>query len=267
MKPLILGLILTILFHQAGGTQSSSDKDLINAVKQSDVKTVRLLLARGANPNALWNNPATLEHPERLLEEARGSKRLTGIAPPSVLMISLGCLATDDPDWLKRDPNPYRSGGNPEITRDLIRAGANVQVRDADSGATALMLAAQYQDDATVALMIHHGAKVDDRDSIGATALIHAMMSDKDQTATIKLLLKHKADANARMRDGSVPLCYVMSPGELKYVRLLVRSGATLNARDKHGRTVLRQMIDSKTSILPTSGRVMRLVRKLGGHE
>lgn len=246
------------------------DIRLVNAVKQHNYVRVRALLAQGASPNALWRNPRALTAPVPIPEDARGSKRITGISPPSVLMISLGVLATDDPDApiaRRRKSTLLTNGASPTITRALLRAGADVNFRDADTGMTPLMIAARFEDAATVALMLRCGARVNDVDRIGATALIYAMVSKIDHSKTVAILLSHKADPNIRTRDGSVFLCYVLGPGRLNYVRMLIAHGADINARDKAGRTVLKRIIMSKNTFVPEDSDVARLLRSFGAQE
>ena len=138
--------------------------------------------------------------------------------------------------------------------------------RDSESGATPLMLASQYQDQETVSLMLRKGAKVNARDVRGGTALMRAVFSDKSHVPTVRMLLDHGADPNAANEEGNVPLCFVYGPGRLKYIKLLVQHGATVNKRDKSGRTVIKQMVDNKNTYWPTQNDVIHLLVQIGAH-
>lgn len=248
--------------------QKRLDKQLILAVKANNTKRVKSLLAQGASPNAKWHNPDTLTGRYKIWADRGASETITGKKPPSVLMISLGNLAGDDPEWYttRDDLNEYVSK-RVEITIALVLAGADIHFRDADTKETPLMLAARYQNLECVKSILKKGARVEDEDSFGFTALLWAMNPDKDNSSIVEFLLKNKANPNHKFRDGSVPLCCVLGPGRLKYVRLLVKYGANVNAKNKKGETVLQQMKKRASSFVPIQEDVIQLVRELGGRD
>jgi ankyrin repeat protein len=178
-------------------------------------------------------------------------------------MIALDLWAWDDPNYYEKHKVV------PAIVQALVEAGANVNEVDPDTGFTPLMRAAALTDVATIECIIRHGAKVNAGSRTGGNVLWSVVMQpdDKDRSDVLQALLRHGANPNARLTDGSSVLSFVSGPGRFKYVRLLVKAGAKVNARDKHGWTVITLIKKSKASFFPGSEDVIPLLRKLGGHE
>ena len=117
---------------------------LYHAAASGNVEAVRLLLAKGANPNA-------------------GLKNLTRVIGGSTLDIGIG----------KQTPLMWAAPtGSLELIRALIDAGANVNAQDIQ-GMSPLMLAvaSENQDLAVVRVLLQSGANVNARSGRGETAL------------------------------------------------------------------------------------------------
>jgi len=125
----------------------------------------------------------------------------------------------------------------------LLQHGASLDARN-ETGATPLIWAATFGHDSAVRLFLKHGAKVDARDTSGATALIDAACEcaiiDMPETyKSMKLLLDHGAQVDARDKSGRTALMDATIAGRTKNMRLLLDHAADLNARDNDGNTPL----------------------------
>jgi ankyrin repeat protein len=112
---------------------------------------------------------------------------------------------------------------NREALEKLIRDQPDAANRRGRGGSTPLMHAALYEDVAAVQRLLETGADPNIRNDAGATALMWAV---DDQQIT-KMLLEHKADANARSNDSRTPLLIAAGRnGSNAVVRLLLDHGA-----------------------------------------
>ena len=75
-----------------------------------------------------------------------------------------------------------------------------------------------------VELLLKSGAKVDDKNNSGETALHYA--AAKGHKAVAEVLLKNKADVNARSEIGATPLALAQGAGKQDVVALLKKHGA-----------------------------------------
>ncbi len=65
---------------------------------------------------------------------------------------------------------------------------------------------------------------------------------------TVKLLLKHRADANKKDWFNTSPLMYAAKAGNLMVIKLLLNYGADINAQDGQGNTVLSAAKEGKNT-------------------
>ena len=75
-----------------------------------------------------------------------------------------------------------------------------------------------------VELLLKSGAKVDDKNNSGETALHYAAANG--HKAVAEVLLKNKADVNARSEIGATPLALAQGAGKQDVVALLKKHGA-----------------------------------------
>jgi uncharacterized protein len=114
----------------------------------------------------------------------------------------------------------------------LIRDGADVNVRDKDRK-TALMFAAALEDVQVVQVLVSHGADVNAVDVLGRTALIRAAMTS--EVRTVELLLRNGARVNWQDRGGRSALMWAAERPQIVY--LLLKAGADCKLRDHKGLT------------------------------
>ena len=116
-----------------------------------------------------------------------------------------------------------------DVMRLLLEAGA-----DANGGTQDTMLLSRASTPETVALLIAHGAKVDERDSQGQTTLMRTMYNN-----VVAALLEHGANVNAQDNHGRTPLHYAVERMAPERISLLAAHGANVNAADSGGITPL----------------------------
>jgi ankyrin repeat protein len=182
-------------------------KELIAAIQEGDSNTVALLLGAGVNPNGY-----------------------SGTTPL----------------------NAAAEGGRLEIVRLLIKHGASVNLKCVDER-TPLMASVAYPK--VVKLLLLRGAKVNTVDKVnGTTALMCAACGPSqdmlrlglpleasevsaelkqerlDFFETVRLLVSHGANVNAKDKSGLTPLRYAAVGGQTEIIQYLLKHGA-VNSR------------------------------------
>lgn len=103
---------------------------------------------------------------------------------------------------------------------------------------TPLGMASQYGTPEIVSSFINKGAKIDDIDIGGHTALWHAVHANKVEIT--KLLLENKANTNKFAPDDNrTILMEAAAGGATEVAKLLIDYGADVKAKDKNGKTAL----------------------------
>jgi len=257
----VLGLVFLILaaFPAVGWAGALEDR-LVEAVRGNDHVTVKSLLARHANPNALLPDRSTAlvwavdrqdEETVRLLLAAGARPNMADIqgATPLIMACELG---------------------NPQIVIDLLKSGANAKAARPDGipamalcagtstptaltammakgtsvnaadpqGITPLMWAAANGNADNVAFLAHHGANVNAVADKGFTALFFALRSKEVRSPVI--LLQAGADAKAVLpADGtSIADAAVLENNEA-FAKLVVAQGIDLKQSDQQGRQLI----------------------------
>jgi ankyrin repeat protein len=125
--------------------------------------------------------------------------------------------------------------GDRSATGKLLQQIPDVNIVDR-YGATPLMHAATYSDEAILRQLLELGANVNAADHGGATAL---MLSAGD-LGKVRVLLEHGANVQARSEMGRTPLLIACTyAGNVEVVQLLLKAGAKITDRDLFGETVL----------------------------
>jgi ankyrin repeat protein len=158
-----------------------------------------------------------------------------------------------------------RYGGDAAKNAELlISRGARVRIRDRNGHTAAMVAAKNYNGSAeALALLLAHGAKVNEADAVGVTPLMCA--AQPANLKAVKLLLRHGASVKARDRDGQTALMHAFYPHCSKsdlsgVIEALTRAGANINAQDRQGETVL----DYATAWKERLGSTLPLLHQLG---
>ena len=130
------------------------------------------------------------------------------------------------------------SEGHPEITKLLIAAKANINVKDSD-GTSALMAASARGHVDVVKALLEAGANINDQNADGHTALMFAY-NGKNQVMTLwerySQFLSENGDSSVD-DGGTGPIIREALDQHTALVELLMKSGADAKLKDKEGHT------------------------------
>jgi ankyrin repeat protein len=194
------------------------------------------------------------------------SRLLLALGLTSILIASIipGCRQHPvDPSVLDRQLLDGAARGNAKTVLESLQQGAHIEARDIN-GATPLILAAESHQIPMLELLLQKGAAPEAKDQKGMTALVHAARSGF--VDVVELLLSKTPDVNDKnqalfavaetgiatvlisaeeyktLRGGMPPGSGASERGVSPYLRmakLLLSSGANIEARDENGDTPL----------------------------
>ena len=232
---------------------------LSNAVSSGNLKIMKLLIANGADVNAVDKDGKTalmmasefgyIEVAESLIEggadvnavKESGSTALihashNGHTEIGKLLIANGA----DVNAVKESGSTAlihaSYNGHTEIGKLLIANGADVNTLNKD-GWTALMAASRKGHIEVAESLIEGGADVNALDNLGWSALMAA--SRKGHIEVAESLIEGDADVNAVDKLGFTALMIASYTGHTETAKLLIASGADVNARENRGYTAV----------------------------
>jgi ankyrin repeat protein len=166
----------------------------------------------------------------------------------------------------------FAARGDMESARTLLNAGADPNLQIPDWGGTALIIASTMGQADIVEALLDKGADPNYRDKNSFTAL-HSAVRDSDYgedaaqraraVATVKVLLAHRADPNARLHqekptvrgldelqfEGATPLALAAEVNNLDAIKVLVAGGADPNIPTAMGTTPLMLASGAATDV------------------
>ncbi len=166
--------------------QEALNKALIHAVRTHDVKTVRALLAQGADANA----PDRDAKPDR-----SGALRLPSekrVPTPLLIVFEDAVLSTK---WAHDELKTRRRPDPADTVKALLDKGADPNVLSYD-GRSPLLFAAQNKYAASARLLLEHGANVNQTWVHGITPL--GIAAGNKDVPTVKILVANGADRTAQ---------------------------------------------------------------------
>jgi len=186
---------------------------LLGSCYRGEAEAVRILLEKGADPNAPlgWHDAKVFPDVDRDQALAGGPERWSPL---------IAAIHSGEPSRLA-------------IARMLLAAGADF---NHDSGAgPPLLHAAAAGDQAFSRFLIEQGADPDlEASTPDGRAPLHAAAH---RPALVRLLLEHGADPNRRDNRGNTPLHHAVRATEPESVERLLDAGADPDARGHFGRT------------------------------
>lgn len=105
-----------------------------------------------------------------------------------------------------------------ELVEELVKNGVDVNAKT-PSGETALMIAAQHDNQVAIQSLLIHRADIDAKDNLGRTALIHA--AQKGQINCVKYLTEQGSDVLWLTREGNTSLMLAAEKGYVSVVSYL----------------------------------------------
>lgn len=201
-------------------TGGAGQSPLILAAQEGQTETVRFLLGKGARMG--WKDSSG----ENAFTRAVLNNQLNVMR----LLLDRGANPNER-NWLGFTPLMIAAEQSPEALNFLIDRGAQLRVTGR-GGLTPLMLAGMRGNADTVKILLSKGARPNDTDSSGRTALIHSVR----HPAVVRLLLGHRARTDLRDRDGRTALDHARRRKASETVGLLRRAspaggGATDGSR------------------------------------
>ncbi|HSS21777.1 MAG TPA: ankyrin repeat domain-containing protein [Pyrinomonadaceae bacterium] len=150
----------------------------------------------------------------------------------------------------------------------FISAGVNPNAKDAETGASALILAATKDELEVVQVLLHGGADVNLKDNFGYTATLRALQYDHDEIAEL-LVEQPGLDVNAQAQRAPTVLMSYAWRGREDLVKKLLSLGANPNLTDPGGDTALHGAAQvgsvPMTTMLLKAGANPNAKNKVGG--
>jgi ankyrin repeat protein len=249
--------IVKLLIAKGADVRSNGADALSAAAVAGNLAVLRLLLAKGANPNGLDHNGEgvlmgvvgrdSLDTVKALIEAGADVKAVNK-NQETVLMHA---ARTD-----------YRSETIARVTllKLLIDHGSEVSARDKE-GRTALHYASiQVMSEGggftsrpeVVRLLLDNGAPVNAPDNRGQTALMETVQEWHSPIEISQLLIERGADVNLADNQGITALMYAAEKGRSDLAQLFLDKGTSLNAKDKLGSTALVHAVTAGQSEMVT---------------
>ncbi|HET9220543.1 MAG TPA: ankyrin repeat domain-containing protein [Terriglobia bacterium] len=215
----------TLTFAAAG------DLRLIDAVKKSEVQTVKSLLTAKVDVNATDVDGSTALH----WAAQRDALELVNV------LLAAGANPKASTRY-KITPMYFAAmNGNAAIIERLLKAGVDVNSTIQD-GETALMIASLTGKPDAVKVLLDRGADLQRKDPLrGQTALMWA--ASEGNTAAVALLVSAGADIKEKSKAGFTPFLFAVRGGHLETARVLLDRGANVNDVATDGTSALNMAV------------------------
>jgi len=236
-----------------GDETAAADQALFEAAEAGDVKGVENALAAGGNLNFTSGNfgdtPLTIA-------SANGH-----VGVVSVLILAGVDVDQTDSSFGATALYWASQEGHVHVVTELIRAKADVNKGDVTKE-TPLIVASEDGHLSVVTVLIDAGADVNAKDTSGDTALhVSVVNLGREPLAITKKLVKEDAVVDVRSRDGSTPLMWAATFGNVEAARVLLNAGADPKLVDSLEHSALDQICNC----LKSTGNVELLQCPPGG--
>ena len=223
----ILGLQNYIKMNNDSFDDVNLNDSLIEAVRDSNLETIMLLVEAGADVNAKdeWNSTALMFASEKgyeLLAKYLVNNDADVDAANKYNNTALICAALN---------------GHLEIVKCFVENGADVNLKGGYHNNTALIFAIVNGHLEVVKYLVGNGADLNAEDKNNLTALMLA--SEKGHIEIVKCLVENGADVNRKNKWNDAALNFSSQKGHFEIVKYLVEKGADVNAKDNYNKTAL----------------------------
>ncbi len=196
---------------------ASAQSPLIDAIKANDITTVRTLLDKKVDVNAVQADGTTALH----WAVDRDAQEIVGLLIRAGADVKAANRYGATSLWLAS------LNGNAAIIGMLLEAGADAAAVS-DEGETALMVAARTGKIAAVNALLARGADPNVKEQWrGQTALMWA--AAEGHAPVIEALVARGADVKARSNGGFTALLFAAREGRIAAVETLLKTGADMN--------------------------------------
>lgn len=121
--------------------------------------------------------------------------------------------------------------------KELLAAGADVNVIDPATDSTALMEAVDNGNTEMAQLLLSAGADVNAKNKAGRTALM--VLDDETPAGIVSILITAGAKVNGKDESGNSPLLIAAGAKNVLVLQALLDAGAKVNATNEEGKTAL----------------------------
>lgn len=212
------------------------DSNLITAVRQNDLDTVKTILQNGADINFQNINGATA----LMIATQNGNATIVHE------LIARGANVNIQSNHHGTALMAAAKNSNTAIVHELLAHGAHVNIQSIDN-TTALMIAAGEGHLAIVHELIARGSNVNLQNTKGLTALMIAV--SKGHVAIAQELIGRRAYINLQTASGTTALMFATQKNNLAIVQELIAHGADINFKNSNGLTAL--MLAAQNGHLP----------------
>ncbi len=299
-----LTVLITTLVAAPASWAAPGDTRLADAAEKRDVTAVRTLLTQKVDPNApgrdgtpalLWTVRVDDVETAKLLVKAGADAKLAnryGLTPialaaanGSAAMLRVLLDAGADPNAVDQAGETTlmaaARSGNLDAVRVLLERNAGLDTRDAQYQQTALMVAVRENHPQVVKLLLELGADVNAKTRVGVTppfilpnsvpgfghgvGIVRGGSPDRGRRApipggltplqyaardgrleTVKMLLASGADINAVEANDITPLITAITNNHPDVATYLIEQGADVNKADWYGRTALFAAVETR---------------------
>ncbi len=231
-------VFISLISSKAAFATTDDDLNLISSAGRGDLRIFKMMLAMGANPNALDKGQNTAVLMAAFHSQREMVRRLIELHADVNNLGSLGFSPL----------GAAAMRGDVEIVRMLIGAGASLDVHDY-AGGTPLLNAIRSQRDENFKALIEAGASVDIADTKGETPLMAAAQIGR--LDYVEALLARRALTGTRNPEGNTALYYAIFEGYDEIAKRLIQAGTMVQGLN-NGYTLLHwAQVMGRTDIVP----------------